>query len=237
MEIVLVRHGQPDWEPGGISEDDPILTSMGRKQAVRTGEALASERFDAIYASPLRRVQQTVAPIAARLGVDVLSESWLREIGMPVLAGKTRDEVQRYFSEAHARDLGAHDEGFPGGESFRHFKERVTAGLESTLLEGHRLQIHENSGHRLWRIPEKVERLLFVAHEGTNSILVSHLLGIEPVPWSWMKFSSAWAGVTRLHMTPIAGSAVWSMESFSDVSHLHGLDDSGFGRTKRVPAI
>ena len=33
MEIVLVRHAQPDWEPGGRAVDDPGLTELGRSQA------------------------------------------------------------------------------------------------------------------------------------------------------------------------------------------------------------
>jgi len=234
MEIVLIRHAQPHWEPDGIAEDDPPLTGLGRRQAVRLGEALAGEHFDAIYASPLQRTRATVAPIAARVGMEPKFQSWLRELELPVMAGKTREEVQRFFREARARELTSHHEGFPGGESFAHFRERVVAGLESTLLEGHRLQIHEDAGHRLWRIPEQLERLLFVAHEGTNSILLSHLLGLEPLPWSWMKFSSAWAGITRLHLTGIAGSAVWSLECFNHVVHLAGLEDSGLGRAARL---
>jgi broad specificity phosphatase PhoE len=234
MEIVLVRHAQPHWEPDGIAQDDPALTELGRRQAVRAAELLRSEKFDFVYASPMQRTRETVAPIAARLGIEPHFESWLRELELPPLAGRTRDEVQTYFREARARDLTAHDDGFPGGESFRHFRERVVSGFEGLLLEGHRLLVHEDAGHRLWRVPEEIERILIVAHEGTNSILLSHLLGDEPLPWSWMRFSSAWAGITRLHMSPIAGSALWSMECFNDISHLDGLGDGNYGRTQRL---
>ena len=234
MDIVLVRHAQPHWEPDGIADDDPVLTDLGKRQAVRAAEALKSEKFDFVYASTLRRVRETVAPISARLGLKTRFESWLRELQLPPLAGQTRDEVQTYFRDARARNLASQDEGFPGGESFRHFRERVVSGFEGLLLEGHRLQVHEDAGHRLWRIPNDFERILIVAHEGTNSILVSHLLGLEPLPWSWMKFSSAWAGITRLHLSPIAGGAIWSMESFNDVTHLEGLGERNYGRTQRL---
>ena len=70
-------------------------------------------------------------------------------------------------------------DGPPGGESFRHFYERVSAGVEGLLIGNHRLQIHEDAGHRLWQRPDQERRLLIVAHEGTISVIVSHLLGID----------------------------------------------------------
>ena len=77
MEIVLVRHGQPEWEPGGIAVDNPRLTALGRSQADRVAEALAGERFDALYTSPLRRAVETMAPVAGKLGLEPRVESWL----------------------------------------------------------------------------------------------------------------------------------------------------------------
>ncbi len=231
MELVLVRHAQPDWEPDGRAVDDPGLTRLGQEQAQRIAEALCQEHFDAIHASPLERVHQTVQPVAERLGIEPRLESWLREIGLPSLAGKTAEEVERYFASANARELEHHWDGLPGGESFRHFYERVSSGIEGLLLGDHRLQIHEAAGHRLWHVPQQTGRLLIVAHQGTSSVIVSHLLGIEPVPWSPLRFDTAWASITRLHVTRVAGAAVWSLECFNRVHHLAGLDASSDGRS------
>ncbi|MEE8580738.1 MAG: histidine phosphatase family protein [Myxococcota bacterium] len=224
MEIVLVRHAQPDWEAGGRAVDDPGLTGLGHEQARRTAEALAGESFDSLLASPLKRADETSRPIAERLGLEVEVHSWLREIGLPPMAGKTTDEVSRYFARANARDLAQHWDGLPGGESFRHFYERVSAGIEGLLLGDHRLRIHEDAGHRLWKVPEEAARLLIVAHQGTCSVIVSHLLGIEPVPWSPLRFDKAWASISRLHASKVARGAVWSLGSFNRVEHLDGLD-------------
>ena len=38
MEIVLIRHAQPDWEPDGRAVDDPGLTRLGRDQAKLTAK-------------------------------------------------------------------------------------------------------------------------------------------------------------------------------------------------------
>jgi probable phosphoglycerate mutase len=225
MEIVLVRHGEPDWEPGGFAVDDPELTPHGRAQAERAAEMLSRERFDALYVSPLRRALETAAPIGARLALEPRTASWMRELGLPAMAGLATAEVRRFFEEARARDLEKWWDGPPGGESFRHFHERVASGIEALLVGEHRMELHEDSGHRLWRIPQAERRVLLVGHEGTNALVISHLLGIDPVPWEWVRFSSTWAGISRLRTVPVASGAVWVLSRFNDVTHLDGLEE------------
>jgi broad specificity phosphatase PhoE len=41
-------------------------------------------------------------------------------------------------------------------------------------------------------------RLLLVAHAGTNSVVLGHLLGLSPEPWEWERFASAHASITVL---------------------------------------
>jgi len=224
VEIVLVRHAQPDWEPGGRAVDDPSLTPFGRQQAQRTAEALAGERFDALYVSPLRRVRETAAPTAEKLGLEPRPCAWLREIGLPSLAGSSRDQVRRYFADANARELESHWDGPPGGESFRHFYERVSAGVEGLLLGDHRLRVHEDGAHRLWQRPQALERLLIFAHEGTLSVLISFLLGIEEVPWAALRFPAAWAAIHRLELRPLASGHVWALATFNRAEHLPGRE-------------
>lgn len=229
MEIVVVRHGEPDWEPGGRAMDDPELTPLGHEQAARVAETLGEEHFDGFYVSPLRRARETAAPIAKRLGREPQVESWLREIRLPEMQGKTSDEVQQFFRAARARELEKWWDGMAGGESFRHMHERVSAGVEGLLIGDHAMRIHEDSGHRIWARPEATRRLLIVAHEGTNAVILSHLLGIAPVPWEWMRFSSAWAGISRLRGAEVASGAIWVLDAFNRIHHLKGLAKLGEG--------
>jgi probable phosphoglycerate mutase len=222
LEIVLVRHAQPDWEPGGRAVDDPGLTPLGHAQAEHAAEWLAQRSFDAFYTSPLRRVRETAAPIARALGMEPEIRSWLHELKLPSMEGFTSDQVQSFFRDANARQIEEWWDGMPGGESFRHFYERVSGGIESLLQGDHALGIHEVSGHRLWQVPES-RRILIVAHEGTNAVLLSHLLGIEPVPFAWVRFSSAWAGISVVHTLDVAEGRVWSVESFNRTEHLDPL--------------
>ncbi|MDE2706727.1 MAG: phosphoglycerate mutase family protein [Gemmatimonadota bacterium] len=81
--ILLVRHGQA--AAGFGSHRDPGLDDVGRAQAEAVTEELAA-RFEApvpIYSSPLKRAQETAAPLARRWGSDVILEPRVAEIPSP----------------------------------------------------------------------------------------------------------------------------------------------------------
>ena len=71
-------------------------------------------------------------------------------------------------------------------------------------------------------MPEQPDRILIVAHEGTNAVVLSHLLGVEPTAWEWVRFSSNWAGIARLRTAAIAQAAVWRLACFNRIDHLQG---------------
>src|SRR5690349_6156027 len=81
MELLLIRHALPvriDEGPGA-GPADPALAELGRAQAEAVAEWLADEEVDAIWCSPMRRAQETAAPIAARLGLEVVVEDGIAE--------------------------------------------------------------------------------------------------------------------------------------------------------------
>ncbi|MBM4336812.1 MAG: histidine phosphatase family protein [Deltaproteobacteria bacterium] len=224
IEVVLVRHAQPDWEPGGLAVDHPLLSTHGREQAQALAEALAGERFDAGYTSTLGRAIETAAPVGERLGIEFERCSWLDELRLPTLEGRTAEEVAQFFARARARDLEQWWDGMPpGGESFRHLYERVSGGVEALLSASHGMRIHSNSGFRLWRPPQEDRRLLVVAHEGSISVILSRLLDVEPVSWAFVRFSSYWAAITRLVTVPIADAYAFSLRAFNEIEHLRPL--------------
>ena len=224
IEVVLVRHAQPDWEPGGLAVDHPLLSAHGRAQAKALAEALAGERFDAGYTSTLGRAIETAEPVGERLGMEFERCSWLDELRLPTLEGRTAEEVAQFFASARARDLEQWWDGMPpGGESFRHLYERVSGGVEALLSSSHGMRIHSNSGFRLWHPPEEDRRLLVVAHEGSISEILSRLLDVEPVSWAFVRFSSYWAAITRLVTVPIADGYAFSLRAFNEIEHLRPL--------------
>lgn len=228
IELTLVRHAQPDWEPGGHAVNNPELTDLGHQQASRLGQHFEGEVFDHFFVSPLTRARQTAAPVAEALKQEPEVLSWLEELRLPNLEGSPSDKVHRFLKQANERELVDWWGGYHGGESFRHFKERVSSGLMSTIHENIGARHLDRGPYSLWDLPDQDQRILVVSHLGTSSIIVSTLLGLEPTPWVWETFALDWAGIIRLRSKPLAKKYIWALETFNRVEHLGDTHRRGF---------
>ncbi|WP_460832446.1 SixA phosphatase family protein [Lysobacter humi (ex Lee et al. 2017)] len=65
--FVLVRHA----EKASDDPRDPTLTEAGQRRAERLAWSLRQRPVTAVYATPLRRAQQTAAPVAREHGLPV----------------------------------------------------------------------------------------------------------------------------------------------------------------------
>jgi probable phosphoglycerate mutase len=218
--LTLVRHGDPDWAPNrGPSVEDPGLTPYGVRQAQAVATALARTPVDFLYVSPYRRARETAAPIARATGREARVVDGLAEIGVAV-AGLGQEDVDRYFQAAARRPLAEHWDGWPGAETFRAFHARVTAALGALLAE-HGIHGAREHDFTVWSAPEKPVSIVVVAHGGTNSVLLTHLLDVEPVPWEWLRFESQLAAYSVAEARPLgARGSVWSLQNFNEVDHL-----------------
>jgi len=218
--ITLVRHGDPDWTPGrSTSVNDPGLTPFGRRQADAVAAALARTPVDHLYVSPYLRSRETAAPITAATGRTAQVVEGLAEIGVAV-AGLTQDDVDRYFQEASRRPLREHWDGWPGAESFHDFHARATQALIGLLAE-HGIHPTREHDFTVWSVPERAVSIVIVAHGGTNSVLLTHLLDVRPVPWEWLRFESQLAAYSVAEARPLGErGSVWSLQNFNEVDHL-----------------
>jgi 2,3-bisphosphoglycerate-dependent phosphoglycerate mutase len=62
------------------------------------------------------------------------------------------------------------------------------------------------------------------AHAGTNGVLLSLLLGLDPVPWEWDRWSLNHASITRLSTLRLGDGHTFSLTRLSDVEHLSADD-------------
>lgn len=224
VELLFVRHAQPAWSRDGRSVDDPGLTDLGHRQGELLGERFLGETVDALIVSPLVRAQQTAGYIARALEMEPVTHDWLAEIQAPVWQDEPIEVVEKVFADSRRRPLDDHWEGIPGGESFRHFHQRVTTGLQAYLddVGGERV----NHQPALWQLDHPQQRVVVVAHAGTNATALSYLLGIEPVPWEWERFVSFHASVSQVQPIDISDHHAFSLERFADVSHLPPAEQS-----------
>jgi probable phosphoglycerate mutase len=93
VEVVLVRHGASEAALPGQSfamvdgQGDPALSEIGKEQARSVAAALGDESFSGLFASSLRRTQETAAPLAAATGLEVAILPDLREVNLGELEG------------------------------------------------------------------------------------------------------------------------------------------------------
>ncbi|MEZ5272005.1 MAG: histidine phosphatase family protein [Ilumatobacteraceae bacterium] len=219
MEIILIRHGEPEWVRDGLSVVDPPLTERGLLQAQRVGEELHAEAFDHVVVSPLRRARQTAAPLLNLQRRRETIEPFLEEIREPNWHGTPEELAAAAYAEeksraAEDRWLGVRG----GGEPPRDFVERVRAG-GTDYFAG--LGMHR-AGQRLpvWHLDQPDLKIVIVAHSGTNGVLLCQLLGLDPVPWEWDRFVTHHASITRLQSFAMGDGHTFSLRRLSDVEHL-----------------
>jgi broad specificity phosphatase PhoE len=160
--IVLLRHG----ETVGNSRErfhgnsDVALSDEGRAQVRAAAKRLATEVFEVVAASPLRRAWQSAALLSN--GAPVLLVPEFREIDFGRWEGLTAEEIEAQDPVLYRawRERAA-DFEFPGGERRAAFNERVERGLAAVAHTG-------------------AENALVVTHRGVIRALAIHLLG-EPL--------------------------------------------------------
>jgi probable phosphoglycerate mutase len=134
LTLLLVRHGQSEWNAAGLMQGQTAhvpLTELGHQQAAQAAAELASLVRDgagpgALIASDLLRAVQTAEHCAAATGLQVHTTPALREQGYGVLEGRPSRELWDLvdWTDPHW--------SADGGESLAQLHARV-AGLFAQL--------------------------------------------------------------------------------------------------------
>ena len=131
--LVLVRHGQSDWNLKNLFTgwEDPDLTRKGVAEARGAGKSLKSHgvSFDRAYTSNLVRAQHTLQLILEELGppnLETERDRALNERDYGVLSGLNKDDAIRKWGDEQV-DLWrrSYDVRPPGGESLKDTVARV----------------------------------------------------------------------------------------------------------------
>lgn len=164
MEIYIVRHGETIWNKEkrlqGISDIE--LNEEGRRLAKETGKNLWKVRFDAVYASPLKRAYKTAEFIVAGRPITVIQDERIREIGFGVLEGKTIEQMTEeerilvnQFFESPESYIPAE-----GGEKLEDAAKRAADFIKNEI------EPLERKG---------LERVMIVAHGAINKAMMMYI--------------------------------------------------------------
>lgn len=135
--VVLVRHGETDWNRDSrVQGWAPVeLNGRGRRQARELGASLADRYvFDQLVASDLRRARETTAILLeGGVGTEPRFDPGWRERDVGIYQGLDRETLRARFPAFVPDTPGDVRERPEGGESLRAVHERVTGAWERLL--------------------------------------------------------------------------------------------------------
>ena len=101
--VILVRHAEKKLEP---NNQDPDLTPEGVQRAQEIARVFGDAGINAIYATQYRRTQETVKPLADRIGVPVtlLNSNQTDELVNQI---QTNHRGQTIFVSGHSNSVPA----------------------------------------------------------------------------------------------------------------------------------
>lgn len=165
--VLLVRHGETDWNRQGRFQGqiDIPLNSNGWNQARAAGTFLASTPIDRAYSSSMARPRQTAeAILAAHPGVPLTTLRGLVEIGHGLWEGCLESEIAEGWPQLLADWKRAPEiVQMPEGESIQQVWDRAM-----------------DTWHRIVASLAPGETALVVAHDAVNKAILCALLGLGP---------------------------------------------------------
>lgn len=140
--LVLVRHGQSDWNLKNLFTGwrDPDLTELGVQEANAGGKALAETgiKFDIAFTSTLTRAQRTCQMVLDNVGqsdLETIRDQALNERDYGDLSGLNKDDARAKWGDEQVHIWRrSYDVPPPGGESLRDTGARVWPYYLSQIL-------------------------------------------------------------------------------------------------------
>ena len=122
-EIYLIRHGR---QSSKLCNVDVSLDDAGRQQSHLVADRLASYGLEALYASGLKRAQETAQAISETTGLSVRTVEAFHEIEFGELTGLSNEEIESHYGKfVRQRAAQESDLAYPGGENGQDVIDRI----------------------------------------------------------------------------------------------------------------
>jgi len=183
--FLLIRHGEVEESFHKIfgGRIDMNLSARGREQAKMLARFLQNKKVDAIYASPMKRVQQTLAPFLANGSPAQKILDDLREVDFGDWTGLNWEQVCEKFNLLTHEWLDHIERGVaPNSENGPQFRARVEPCVRD-IIKNHPGQT-----------------VAIFCHGGVIRMILSILLDL-PLPRTNM-FEVEYASITQIALYP-----------------------------------
>lgn len=178
--LLLVRH----CESSGQHAEAP-LSARGLEQAAALATTLAAFPIERVVSSPYLRARQTIAPFAARAGLEVELDARLAERRLsPQPIAEWREVVRASFEDLAHRA--------PGGESGGETLARGRAALEDALARGHALTALVGHGQHLSLLLHSIDGRF--GYAGWENLSNPDLYLVDADARGVLRYARAWKG-------------------------------------------
>jgi glucosyl-3-phosphoglycerate phosphatase len=168
-QIILWRHGQTDWNVANKFQGhtDIPLNEVGKFQATHAAPLISAVSPTMIIASDLIRAQATAHELVKLTGLEVITDSRLRETNCGNWEGLTGDEIRKVDLEnLREWSLGGDNPAGGIGERRSEVAERAIAAITEAL------------------VGKDNQRIVAATHGGTARTVIGSYLSL-PIPfWS-----------------------------------------------------
>ena len=207
--ILLVRHGETDWNKQGRFQGqiDIPLNENGKKQAKSAAEFLKEIQIDRAYSSSMSRPKETAQIIlGSHHKTNLIETKKLIEIGHGLWEGQLESEIKlKWSSLLESWHNSPETVQMPEGENITQVSKRSIEGLQEIIKD---LGTEQTA--------------LVVAHDAVNKTIICHLLGLTPAD-IWM-IKQGNGAITVIDIPPDS-SQPNIVRCINITSHLGGILD------------
>ena len=219
MRIVIVRHGDPNYELD-------TLTETGWKEARLVAERIAKMDVTDFYVSPLGRAQDTASCTLEKMHRTATTCDWLREFAAQIYRPDVADREMicwdwlpqdmtkepKYYDVSTWMDTKVMQAG-----NVREQYEWVCKEMDALLKR----YGYEREGLYYRVVKPNNDTIVLFCHFGVECVLLSHLLNISPM-LLWHGFCAAPTSVTSIYTEERReGIASFRVNEFGSTAHLY----------------
>lgn len=219
MRILLIRHGDPNFEIDG-------LTEKGKREVELLTKRLVKENISKIYSSPRGRARLTAEPTAKALGMEIEIVELMQEFNYKRMRLPYREGTAIAW-EILPEYMNSQPDAYEPGRW-----QKMPSIEESEIYEGYQevcrefdavLARHgyERDGYNYKATNPNHDTIAIFCHGGIIAMLLSHLMNCSPYS-TWQHACALSSSVTTIYTEERReGAVLMRITGFSDVSHLY----------------